>query len=418
MATNVGSLNATLSLSDWEFQQGLKQSETAAIQFARTTEVASNRANTALSKVGSKSNAPQMFTQVGYAIQDFSSQIETRGLGGAIGAVTNNVQMLGQAFGAAVGGIILPKVIDWVYNTKQLAEASKKAEDSHAMMVTHAKELASLEVKGGSEKAKKDAEDQIAINRLLKTDATETLRDALKAQWELKKQENAIVRGASGVGALAQYEVGLHPITAKLAAADAEVKRRDADLKRIINESDLAEKTLREVGPGTDIAKADEQRDRLAMEKKNSEDAVKAAENLAKLKIDGLTKYGTEQQKLESKLEQQVRDFHSKFGLNLGEGQQRDALAALQAEGDVERHKLMMSEAQKREAELGTAAKGSAGVDLASSAGVQAINRAVSGTRSEQDLAKQAQKTREAQLKALEDIARQKADVIQVSLSG
>ena len=66
---------------------------------------------------------------------------------------------------------------------------------------------------------------------------------------------------------------------------------------------------------------------------------------------------------------------------------------------------------------MGAAAKGSAGVNRNSAEGVSAINRATTGTMSEQDIAKKSLKTQEESLKRLQEIARQKSNVIMVQLS-
>lgn len=141
--TNVGNLNATLTLSQFEFNAGLKQSETAAMEFASTVEMQSRRADHAfgsIGKTGAKGivgNLASPLQQVGYAIQDFSSQFETRGWSGAIGAVTNNVQQMGAAFGpvgmavsalgGALAGILLPRLIETGSLFGRTAEEAERA---------------------------------------------------------------------------------------------------------------------------------------------------------------------------------------------------------------------------------------------------------------------------------------------------
>lgn len=86
-------------------------------------------------------NFGMMASQVGFGLQDFSSQVMNSkngidGLGRGIMAVSNNVQMLGASFGptglavtaigGALAGIILPMAIKWVFNT----EAEEKAAES------------------------------------------------------------------------------------------------------------------------------------------------------------------------------------------------------------------------------------------------------------------------------------------------
>jgi hypothetical protein len=61
---------------------------------------------------------------------------------------------------------------------------------------------------------------------------------------------------------------------------------------------------------------------------------------------------------------------------------------------------------------MGTAAGGSAGALRSSSAGVAAINRAVTGAASEQSLARESLKVQKEQLKKLDQIARERAEQI------
>lgn len=405
MSTNVGSLNATLSLSAFEFQNGLKQSETAAMQFATTTEVASRRADTAIASVGKGNgiaSGARALQQVGFGIQDFSSQFETRGLAGGIAAVTNNVQMLGAAFGpvglavsavgGALAGIFLPKLIEssgvfgasktelkaYADQLEQTYEQFRKFETARFTFLEQP--VASLD------KALQGMRNQAAI---------------LYEQWVA---QNEAARQLIEKGDLPNAQIAID--------AREKTAQEQAD---VIKEG----KALAALRP--EVAAAEEQRkqakDAADKEQQYLRSLKTGNEELNKLRKDGLEQYGTEREKLASKQLREMEEFKAKTK-DLGGTQQDQARSAMEASQAAEMKKVEISEEAKKIAELGTAAKGSAGVDLASSAGVQAINRAVSGTRSEQDLAKQAQKTREAQLKALETIAREKASVIQVSLSG
>jgi len=82
--------------------------------------------------------------QMGFAVQDFSSQMTNAkttadGLGRGVMAVSNNVQMLGAAFGptglavtaigGAVAGIVLPPMIRWVYQADLLKESIAEAKE-------------------------------------------------------------------------------------------------------------------------------------------------------------------------------------------------------------------------------------------------------------------------------------------------
>ena len=403
MSTNVGNLNATLSLSEFEFTNGLKQSETAAMAFASTTEVAARRSEAAMSKAGGNigGKLAGMTQQAGFAIQDFSSQFATRGIGPAIGAITNNVAVLGSAFGpvagaatamaAALGGILLPKLLEstgWFGKSKEALEEYRKELD----------EFYSGFAKQSTEKAS-------FMER-----PPEDLDKELKKKRELWQQYNNEV-------------IALNQTSAQSAAAGDD-ESADISFKKAVETAKKRDqiqkegKALAAARPEVEAAQAERDRKKEDAEKEKAylKSLAEGNDALIKLKQDGLEKFGTESDKLAAKQAREMEELKSKTK-DLSGTQKDAATAALTAQQDTEKQKLKISDEQAKLNEMGAAAKGSAGVNRNSAEGVSAINRATTGTMSEQDIAKKSLKTQEESLKRLQEIARQKSNVIMVQLS-
>ena len=403
MSTNVGNLNATLSLSEFEFTNGLKQSETAAMAFASTTEVAARRSEAAMSKAGGNigGKLAGMTQQAGFAIQDFHSQFATRGIGPAIGAITNNVAVLGSAFGpvagaatamaAALGGILLPKLLEstgWFGKSKEALEEYRKELDTFYDGF-----------------AKQSTEKASFMER-----PPEDLDKELKKKRELWQQYNNEV-------------IALNQTSAQSAAAGDD-ESADISFKKAVETAKKRDqiqkegKALAAARPEVEAAQAERDRKKEDAEKEKAylKSLAEGNDALIKLKQDGLEKFGTESDKLAAKQAREMEELKSKMK-DLSGTQKDAATAALTAQQDTEKQKLKISEEQAKLNEMGTAAKGSAGVNRNSAEGVSAINRATTGTMSEQDIAKKSLKTQEESLKRLQEIARQKSNVIMVQLS-
>ena len=403
MSTNVGNLNATLSLSEFEFTNGLKQSETAAMAFASTTEVAARRSEAAMSKAGGNigGKLAGMTQQAGFAIQDFSSQFATRGIGPAIGAITNNVAVLGSAFGpvagaatamaAALGGILLPKLLEstgWFGKSKEaLEEYRKELDDFYAGFAKQSTEKASF-----MERPPEDLDKELKKKREL---------------WQQYNNEVIALNQTSAQSAAAGDDESAD-ISYKKAVETA--KKRDQIQKE--------GKALAAARPEVEAAQAERDRKKEDAEREKAylKSLAEGNDALIKLKQDGLEKFGTESDKLAAKQAREMEELKSKTK-DLSGTQKDAATAALTAQQDTEKQKLKISEEQAKLNEMGTAAKGSAGVNRNSAEGVSAINRATTGTMSEQDIAKKSLKTQEESLKRLQEIARQKSNVIMVQLS-
>ena len=362
MSTNVGNLNATLSLSEFEFTNGLKQSETAAMAFASTTEVAARRSEAAMSKAGGNigGKLAGMTQQAGFAIQDFHSQFATRGIGPAIGAITNNVAVLGSAFGpvagaatamaAALGGILLPKLLEstgWFGKSKEALEEYRKELDTFYDGF-----------------AKQSTEKASFMER-----PPEDLDKELKKKRELWQQYNNEV-------------IALNQTSAQSAAAGDD-ESADISFKKAVETAKKRDqiqkegKALAAARPEVEAAQAERDRKKEDAEKEKAylKSLAEGNDALIKLKQDGLEKFGTESDKLAAKRAREMEELKSKTK-DLSGTQKDAATAALTAQQDTEKQKLKITEDQKKLNEMGTAAKGSAGVNRNSAEGVSAINRA------------------------------------------
>jgi len=456
---NVGNLNATLSLSAWEFNSGLKQSETAAIEFATTTEVQSRRAETAMRRISGSSGAsalPGIFTQAGFALQDFSSQFSTRGLAGGIGAITNNIQAMGSqlgaanaatiAIGAAVTGIILPPMLEWLAGTKEIEQQYGEIEKRIASTAARAKEVAQLAVgapgehKGDPlEQKRKELDNTIEVNAKTRGEVGKTLQAEMNALAALKKArtENALLEFnlpfSNEKHQIVADSEAAREMEIRIGVREKAVKSLQEQMNGLNAEMQHSIELQNKLGTGanpSDKALADRQKEIKALEQYDREQAVnqqrrdaqadilKRAETQfgkeAKLDLtvggnpigtDVATKrvvdsYRTEMLKAENKIAQERAMLVNK-GVNEETLRRFDAMSA------VERKKVEIQLGEKILAGLEAPNGMSAGVDRASAEGVRAVNRAVAGTASEQSLARESVRIAKDSLAKLEEIARQ-----------
>lgn len=469
--TNVGNLNATLTLSQFEFNAGLKQSETAAMEFASTVEMQSRRADQSLGRVG-KNNvagglgmAVEPVKQLGFAIQDFSSQLETRGIGPAIGAVTNNVQAMGAALGpvgaaafavgGAIAGILLPRLIETGTIFGRTAEEATRAADR---------------LKAAADKIL-DPWRQAENTKFDVLKGTEEQLDQrlerMRFSYQMLIQERDFFTRSEAAAMQVGNQAEAESFRKLAADTDEKAKQLQAQGKA------LASMRGRIVENEAGRKQQEEDKNRV---KEMEEFRKKSEEEVARFRQQSMERFGTEQQKMEArhareraeaeknwgnalteeesaaimkaqadledarKKASDVRGRYSESGGAYGEDVRiadesvRNAKAKLtelqnnsgafgarellKAQQEAERKKLEISEMEKKIGEMGPAAGMSAGVSRDSAAGVQAINRAIGGTASEQSIAKEQLKTAKDQLKALEEIARKPAAVATFSLSG
>ena len=437
MATNVADMSAKLSLSAFEFNSGLKQSEQAAMEFANTVQTQSLKADRALATVGTgkKINFASIAQQGGYAIQDFSSQIE-RGIGPAIGAVTNNIQAMAAGLGpvsaatlgigAAVGGIVLPAFVDWLNNTKQLAIEAKEVEERFGRAMNIRKGIATLEVEGGAGKAREELQKQIELNEKLKSTMADKITAEQKTLAILTKQNDARFFGLRGTKYTSEVNIGgvfdalagnkEHQDAVKAGELKKSIQSQQEAYKKLFAEGVDAHEKLNQLGPESLAAnkdaelKAQDDFDKRFDENAKRQKDMWAAE--ADIKKKSLEEYGTAAERMESKI---ARERAKLAELGVG----KEAMDRFEKMSAVDRKRLGITEKEKALSEMGTANGMSAGALRNSAAGVTAINRAVSGTASEQSIAKEHLKTAKESLKQLEQIVRgvSKPTTV-VSLSG
>lgn len=426
-------MNATLTLSAWEFNAGLKQSETAAMEFASTVEVQSRRADAAFAKSsGGGKNFAAIAQQAGYAIQDFSSQFETRGLAGGIGAVTNNLQAMGASLGptqaavismgAAIAGMVLPAAIDLLYQTKHWNEELERSKTIFDGMAAKARTLASLEVKGGVEAGRKELEQTAAMSdRMLAKLGPDVMREANKLNAMRQKLDERTLYTNMWGGRVFKnpFNRENYALEGELLEQEKLVKSHFEKLGKIRAEGTDARDILAQTGKGSEAENRDVElahmKEAEAAAKRQADFQHRAEEELQKFRQSGLERFGTESEKLASKQSREMNEAWSKFGNFEGAAEAREALEAQHA---VERMKSSIAESEREVSLMGAPAGMSAGAVRNSSAGVRAINRAASGTNSEQSIAKQALETNKKSLGKLEEIARKKLEVKMVSLSG
>lgn len=387
--TNVGALNATLTLSAFEFNSGLQRSSEAAMQFATTTEVASARATTALHRVGKSAmsggmnatGAAMAVQQIGFGIQDFSSQFATRGLSGGIMAVTNNVQMLGAAFGpagmavtalgGALAGILLPRLLETgsifgktAEEAKHFADVVRKTSED-AFKPWREMENTKFDVLKGTEKQLDD--------RL------EKMRHDFRLLSQERDAEAAASWNAAGKG-----------LNEEVTVRNARVREIEKQMADITATGQALQKLRPEIKGRDQFDKdADQHFKDLAARDKFEAD----------MKRQQGEKFGTEVQKVEFKIE---REREKAIELKVDD----EAMKRFEAQAAVDLQKAKIADAEKKLGEMGTPAGMSAGVARDSAEGIKAVNRAISGQQSEQSLAKESLKVDKEQLVKLEEIAR------------
>lgn len=147
---NVGELSIKLGLYTGALEQDSKRAIDA---FERMDASAAKLKNTMVASEtvlksggGFGRGGAQIAQQLGFGMQDFSSQLMNSknladGLGRGIMSVSNNVQMMGAAFGptgmaitaigGAVAGMVLPATIKWLMNTEAEEKALKDVADQY-----------------------------------------------------------------------------------------------------------------------------------------------------------------------------------------------------------------------------------------------------------------------------------------------
>lgn len=418
--TNVGNLNATLTLSAWEFANGLSASKDELGEFARRAEQESKRASDAINNVGKAGGlagggGARMLQQVGFGIQDFWSQMANSktmvdGLGRGISAVSNNAQMLGAAFGptgmavtaigAAVAGIVLPAAIKWMYNTEELEKTTKTLSDHYDNLADRAKFLASTRLddpKGVVSRASQlEKEAKIAQENLrIEKEHTEQLRKQFAlAEMRIRTSKS----GHSDLQADAS-DPRYQDAVAERDSLLPQIERANARRVALETQERIARQKLNDIQPEVDNANSVEKfKQDFEQYDKIHKQELKAQEAVAKFKQDSLEKYGSESDKISARQSRERADLDKSTMGNA------DALGQLDKQHAVETAKLRISEKEKYLSSSGKDAGMSAGIDVNSSDGISAINRAISG-QGEQSVGMQQLEVQRKQLAKLEEIA-------------
>lgn len=150
MAANaVGNLSVKLQLDAAQFQAALQGAGVSIQQFAQRTTVIQTSTVKASAGVGrfgaAMSGIGPIMQQGAFAAQDFASQLGTRGLGGALQAASNNIQVMGAAFGpqgmivSAFVGVAVQALGSYIEFQEK---AAKKTEDSAKRRIEAEKRVA------------------------------------------------------------------------------------------------------------------------------------------------------------------------------------------------------------------------------------------------------------------------------------
>lgn len=426
--------------------------------------------------------------QLGFGLQDFMSQVQNSknavdGLGRGVMAVSNNVQMLGAAWGpmglavtaigGALAGIIIPASIKWLTNTEAIDKAHQSILDKMGHMAERQAEIIRLKNQEGSsvidavKHAREEAliQDEVSKSESARTAGMRTRKKELeglieadkKRLEEIEKNHAGGELGPSGdprfqeidkrlnerQNELADIKKDLDPADARIVdadkrAADARAKaaaldpladqaremqsqKEIADFKReedadavlrnrdqlaekkqaLGEEMDLIQKKLNDdntlnkeylqlqmkdkVDQYTHVAtvlaaidpyaeQKKQERDDLDRKEKEAKAFEAATEAADKFKLDSLEKFGTDRQKLLAKQARETKE------LDLATNSDADSMATLASQHEAERKQLEIRDQEAKIAALGNQSKlGGGGVDIASSAGVQAINRYIAG---------------------------------------
>jgi hypothetical protein len=392
--TNVGSLNATLSLSEFEFVHGLEQSAAAAREFANQTEVAANRANASMAKVGGGigGKGQQAITNLGYAAQDFTSQLD-RGLGPALAATTNNTMMLTSAmpglWGAlATGAVIaLPFIVTHLEKQGLLWKSNKKELEEY----TEAWKKSSKEI------SKQREMDRDALKSPVKEfdDKQQGRKDKMgDINAEIDALNKQIVSTEKGITDPNSIWLKKSKILRDQAAEKIkEWKILEAELK--------SQQGLRPKVIDNESQRAVEEKKKAA-EKAEAERLNKGVQESQKLKLQALEQFGTASQKLTAKQERERSELSDKMK---GLVESESALALQKYGHEVEAARLKIEETEKGISKLGNMPGMSAGLRTDSSEGLSQMNKWAQGDAGKSVLQEQLE-VQKKQLTLMEQQAR------------
>ncbi len=195
---SVGDLVAHLDADTAKFNAAMRQSAAIAKALGYELDAVSAKGATA-GGMGGSTKFAQSITQMGFALQDFSSVMQGGGgLGRAIGSVTNNVAMLGAAFGpwgmvvssvgAALAGMIIPKMLEGSDSTATFAKAQKQAQEATERLVSAMERQAKMQA-DLNQLIEKGTEQQVKAAAKGNKNDLETLQKEIKIRGdEMRKQ--------------------------------------------------------------------------------------------------------------------------------------------------------------------------------------------------------------------------------------
>lgn len=331
-----------------------------------------------------------MIQQAGFAVQDFSSQMANAkttadGLGRGIMAVSNNVQMLGAAFGptglavtaigGALAGVVLPPMIRWVYQADLLKEtmaAAKEEAREYAEELRRASEqqdqkTAALPGMTTKEFEAMRAERMKASKADMQTTEAELAAQTQIIEREQRKRAEALRRSAWGSTIAGQFTGP--------SAAQKEAEAKRDELREQLNDQKDYFTQLEHVSGETTKKLAEND---YELQRKKKEAETKAAQ-------DRLDQYDRDMQ--------HEKEFND-WVMN----------AKLQAENEKQFELSQNLDAMRK---LEQTPNGSSAANIrGTGAAVSAINRAIAGTNSEESDRKKQIKLMEDQLKSSQNIER------------
>jgi len=141
MADNIGNLAVVMSLNAQQFNAGLRETAThidqIQIDVTRMSATMNSAGNVVAASAQKQSVGLKFLSgamqQGSFAAQDFASQLATRGLGGALQAASNNIQVMGSAFGpwgmaiSAATGLAVQGLGTYLLMTQNSSKETKKA---------------------------------------------------------------------------------------------------------------------------------------------------------------------------------------------------------------------------------------------------------------------------------------------------
>lgn len=459
----------------------------------------------ATGSAGGGVNYGMIAAQLGFGLQDFTSQLQNSknladGLGRGVMAVSNNVQMLGAAFGptgmaitaigGALAGVILPHAIKWLMQTKDTEAATKRIHEEITAISSLSRNVIEVKFQGGAARRVDDLKEQKAIAQA----QAQILKDQRQNEIQIVRQTDREIKEMRKAGARErdlpldrQEQVNKNKALRDRVALNEDAKLRAKELAKVAGDEDQkvidADKQLRALTGNSEIEQArktqleirelthnqtseqmlanskrlEDKRDSIASEiklyevaaEKESEANRKARElRLSELKrdaettaqvlaaittkanaaaagerlreerdvterklaeadkiakrmgIDAVERFSgigftnpalaaeeaqREREAMRTRQEREMRELTRQTALMPN---QSEVLALQAAKQEAETARLTVKQKEDEIARLGPAAGPSAGLNINSSQGVSAINRALSGI-SEQDYQKQ-----------------------------